>query len=114
MELEKKRSSALKLKAKKKKKPLGKVPSAPDVSVNGGEDATETLLEENGLSDQEGEKEQEVPALRLPMEGISCMFQSAALHVKNQKAPLLSARVTMDDFTLVWRAVFRFPEVKWL
>ncbi|XP_015272563.1 PREDICTED: gem-associated protein 5 [Gekko japonicus] len=64
IELEKKRSLALKLKAKKKKKPLGKVPSAPDMSVNGGEDATETPLEENGLSDREGEKGQEEPAER--------------------------------------------------
>ncbi|XP_060096241.1 gem-associated protein 5 isoform X2 [Heteronotia binoei] len=64
IELEKKRSSTLKLKAKKKKKLLGKIPSAPDIPVNGGEDAMETLLEENGLSDQEGEKEQEEPAER--------------------------------------------------
>nr|XP_056716172.1 gem-associated protein 5 [Euleptes europaea] len=68
LELEKKRSSALKPKAKKKKKPLEKMPSAQDISVNGGEDATKTLLEENGLSDQEGEKEQEEPAERLSTE----------------------------------------------
>ncbi|XP_048344202.1 gem-associated protein 5 [Sphaerodactylus townsendi] len=68
IELEKKRSSAPKPKAKKKKKPLGKVPSVQDISVNGGEDATESLLEENGLSDQEGEKEQEELTGRLSTE----------------------------------------------
>ncbi|XP_028574181.2 gem-associated protein 5 isoform X1 [Podarcis muralis] len=61
IELEKKRNTQLKPKAKKKKKPLGKVPSISDVSdwVNGGENAKESFLEENGLSDQEGEKEQQ-------------------------------------------------------
>ncbi|KAJ6667841.1 hypothetical protein lerEdw1_016162 [Lerista edwardsae] len=61
IELEKKRSSQPKPKAKKKKKLPGKWPSSQDVSdsVNGGESVRESFLEENGLSDQEGEKEQQ-------------------------------------------------------
>ncbi|XP_054834207.1 gem-associated protein 5 isoform X3 [Eublepharis macularius] len=64
IELEKKRSSALKPKTKKKKKPPGKESSTQDMSIsaNGGEDVTDTILEENGLSDQEKEKEQEEAA----------------------------------------------------
>ncbi|XP_061473449.1 gem-associated protein 5 isoform X2 [Rhineura floridana] len=61
IELEKKRSTQLRPKAKKKKKPSGKLSSALDVSdwVNGGENTKESFLEENGLSDQEGEKQQQ-------------------------------------------------------
>uniref|UniRef100_A0A8D2LAI0 Gem nuclear organelle associated protein 5 n=1 Tax=Varanus komodoensis TaxID=61221 RepID=A0A8D2LAI0_VARKO len=61
IELEKKRNTQMKPKAKKKKKPSGKLPSTQDVNdwLNGGENAKETLLEENGMSDQEGEKEQQ-------------------------------------------------------
>ena len=48
-----------KVKTKKKKKPIGKSPAKQDLSdaMNGDESAKETLLEENGLSDHEGEKE---------------------------------------------------------
>uniref|UniRef100_A0A8C3RXM7 Gem nuclear organelle associated protein 5 n=1 Tax=Chelydra serpentina TaxID=8475 RepID=A0A8C3RXM7_CHESE len=57
-DLEKKRSSQLKPKAKKKKKPMGKVPAKQDVSdtVN-GEEIVDNLLDENGISDHEEEKE---------------------------------------------------------
>ncbi|XP_074865401.1 gem-associated protein 5 [Carettochelys insculpta] len=58
IDLEKKRSLQLKPKAKKKKKPMGKVPAKQDVSntVNGGE-IVDSLLDENGISDHEVEKE---------------------------------------------------------
>ncbi|XP_053147146.1 gem-associated protein 5 isoform X2 [Hemicordylus capensis] len=73
IELDKKRSSQLKPKAKKKKKPSGKWSSSPDVngSLNGGESVRESFLEENGISDQEGEKEQQEsePAEMVSMEG---------------------------------------------
>lgn len=73
IELEKKRSSQPKPKAKKKKKLPGKWPSSQDVSdsVNGGESMRESFLEENGLSDQEGDNEQQEqePAERTSMEG---------------------------------------------
>ncbi|XP_062977629.1 gem-associated protein 5 [Elgaria multicarinata webbii] len=61
IELEKKRSTQIKLKAKKKKKPSGKLPSTQDMSdwLNGGENVKESPLEENGVSDQEGVKEQQ-------------------------------------------------------
>ncbi|XP_066469603.1 gem-associated protein 5 [Tiliqua scincoides] len=70
IELEKKRNSQPKPKTKKKKKLPGKWPSSQDVSesVNGGESVRESFLEENGLSDQEGEKEQQEQE---PAEGIS-------------------------------------------
>ncbi|CAM5132176.1 unnamed protein product [Eretmochelys imbricata] len=57
-DLEKKRSSQPKPKAKKKKKPVGKVPAKQDVSdtVN-GEELIDNLLDENGISDHEEEKE---------------------------------------------------------
>uniref|UniRef100_A0A8D0L820 Gem-associated protein 5 n=1 Tax=Sphenodon punctatus TaxID=8508 RepID=A0A8D0L820_SPHPU len=63
IELEKRRFSQLKPKAKKKKKPPGKVPVKQDArdTVNGGENVKESLLEENGVSDQEGEKETQEP-----------------------------------------------------
>ncbi|NXU55063.1 GEMI5 protein, partial [Turnix velox] len=59
IELEKKRSMQPKVKSKKKKKPLGKSPAKQDLSdaVNGDQSVKETLLEENGVSDHEGEKE---------------------------------------------------------
>ncbi|XP_077182554.1 gem-associated protein 5 isoform X3 [Paroedura picta] len=74
IELEKKRSLALKPKAKKKKKPLGKVPAVPDSecavpTVNEDEDAVETPLEENGLLDQEAGKAQQEPEERPSTEG---------------------------------------------
>lgn len=45
---------------KKKKKPLGKLPSAQNINdwINVGENMKESPLEENGVSDPEGEKEQ--------------------------------------------------------
>lgn len=48
-----------KVKAKKKKKPIGKSPGKQDPSdaMNGDESAREMLPEENGVSDHEGEKE---------------------------------------------------------
>jgi len=59
IELEKKRSIQPKVKAKKKKKPVGRSPAKQDQSdaVNGDESMKDTLLEENGVSDHEGEKE---------------------------------------------------------
>ncbi|XP_068554329.1 gem-associated protein 5 isoform X1 [Anas acuta] len=59
IELEKKRSIQPKVKAKKKKKPIGKSPAKQDLSdvVNGDESVKDVLLEENGVSDHEGEKE---------------------------------------------------------
>uniref|UniRef100_A0A8B9D388 Gem nuclear organelle associated protein 5 n=1 Tax=Anser cygnoides TaxID=8845 RepID=A0A8B9D388_ANSCY len=59
IELEKKRSIQPKVKAKKKKKPIGKSPAKQDLSdaVNGDESMKDVLLEENGVSDHEGEKE---------------------------------------------------------
>ncbi|KAM3844618.1 gem-associated protein 5 isoform 2-T2 [Vipera latastei] len=59
VELEKKRSAQIKQKVKKKKKPLGKLPSAQNTNdwMNGGENMKEPPLEENGVSDPEGEKE---------------------------------------------------------
>uniref|UniRef100_A0A8C9FAE2 Gem nuclear organelle associated protein 5 n=1 Tax=Pavo cristatus TaxID=9049 RepID=A0A8C9FAE2_PAVCR len=59
IELEKKRSIQPKVKAKKKKKPVGKSPAKQDLSdaMNGDESMKDTLLEENGVSDHEGEKE---------------------------------------------------------
>ncbi|NXP51027.1 GEMI5 protein, partial [Heliornis fulica] len=58
IELEKKRSMQPKVKAKKKKKPVGKSPAKQDLSdgMNGDGSAKEVLLEENGVSDHEGEK----------------------------------------------------------
>lgn len=57
--MEKKRSIQPKVKAKKKKKPVGKSPTKQDLSdaMNGEESMKDTLLEENGVSDHEGEKE---------------------------------------------------------
>lgn len=48
-----------KVKTKKKKKPIGKSAAKQDLSdaVNGDESVKEMLLEENGVSDHEGEKE---------------------------------------------------------
>ncbi|NWH88142.1 GEMI5 protein, partial [Aegithalos caudatus] len=59
IELEKKRSIQPKVKAKKKKKPVGKSPGKQDANdaMNGDDSMKEMLLEENGVSDQEGEKE---------------------------------------------------------
>ncbi|KAI6076913.1 hypothetical protein LUU34_00454600 [Aix galericulata] len=59
IELEKKRSIQPKVKAKKKKKPIGKSPAKQDLSdvMNGDESVKDVLLEENGVSDHEGEKE---------------------------------------------------------
>uniref|UniRef100_A0A8B9SD63 Gem nuclear organelle associated protein 5 n=1 Tax=Apteryx owenii TaxID=8824 RepID=A0A8B9SD63_APTOW len=59
IELEKKRSMQPKAKTKKKKKPIGKSPAKQDLSdtMNGDESVKEILLEENGVSDHEGEKE---------------------------------------------------------
>ncbi|NWW30650.1 GEMI5 protein, partial [Panurus biarmicus] len=59
IELEKKRSIQPKVKAKKKKKPVGKSPGKQDTNdaMNGDESMKEMLLEENGVSDHEGEKE---------------------------------------------------------
>ncbi|NXU85189.1 GEMI5 protein, partial [Xiphorhynchus elegans] len=59
IELEKKRSMQPKVKTKKKKKPLGQSPGKQDASdaMNGDESMKETLPEENGVLDHEGEKE---------------------------------------------------------
>uniref|UniRef100_A0A8C3V361 Gem-associated protein 5 n=1 Tax=Catharus ustulatus TaxID=91951 RepID=A0A8C3V361_CATUS len=59
IELEKKRSIQPKVKAKKKKKPAGKSPGKQDANdtMNGDDSMKEMLLEENGVSDHEGEKE---------------------------------------------------------
>ncbi|NWT54853.1 GEMI5 protein, partial [Erythrocercus mccallii] len=59
IELEKKRSIQPKVKAKKKKKPVGKSPGKEDANdaMNGDDSMKEMLLEENGVSDHEGEKE---------------------------------------------------------
>ncbi|NXL56409.1 GEMI5 protein, partial [Chordeiles acutipennis] len=66
IELEKKRSMQPKVKTKKKKKPIGNCPAQQDPSdaMNGDENGKDTLLEENGMSDHEGEKaaqESELP-----------------------------------------------------
>lgn len=122
IELEKKRNTQLKPKAKKKKKPLGKVPSISDVSdwVNGGENAKESFLEENGLSDQEGEKEQQEQDTveRISMEGnyFVCTFSYTIcpkipqILFKEQKVPLWSANGTVDIiiFIVVQRAEINF------
>ncbi|KAH0629873.1 hypothetical protein JD844_012324 [Phrynosoma platyrhinos] len=70
IELEKKRNTQLKTKTKKKKKLPGKQPSTQEGSewVNGGENMKGSLLEENGMSDQEGEKEEQETAERLSVE----------------------------------------------
>nr|XP_060621501.1 gem-associated protein 5 isoform X2 [Anolis sagrei ordinatus] len=70
IDLEKKRSTQLKLKTKKKKKPPGKQPSTPEVGdwLNGGEDIKESPLEENRMSDQEGEKEDQETAEKISVE----------------------------------------------
>lgn len=59
VELEKKRSMQPKVKAKKKKKPTGRSPGKQDANdaMNGDDSMKEMLLEENGVSDHEGEKE---------------------------------------------------------
>lgn len=59
IELEKKRSFQPKLKAKKKKKLVGKSPAKQDVNeaVNGDESIKECALDENEMSDHEAEKE---------------------------------------------------------
>ncbi|NXN88149.1 GEMI5 protein, partial [Bombycilla garrulus] len=59
IELEKKRSIQPKVKAKKKKKPVGRSPGKQDASdaMNGDDSMKEMLLEENGVSDHEEEKE---------------------------------------------------------
>uniref|UniRef100_A0A8C0UFD6 Gem nuclear organelle associated protein 5 n=1 Tax=Cyanistes caeruleus TaxID=156563 RepID=A0A8C0UFD6_CYACU len=59
IELEKKRSIQPKVKAKKKKKPVGKSPGKQDANdaMNGDDSMKEMLLEENGVSDHEEEKE---------------------------------------------------------
>ncbi|KAJ7316523.1 hypothetical protein JRQ81_002685 [Phrynocephalus forsythii] len=61
IELEKKRSTQPKAKAKKKKKLPGKLPSTQEVNdwVNGGDHIKESLIEEDGISDQEGDKEEQ-------------------------------------------------------
>ncbi|NXD22267.1 GEMI5 protein, partial [Spelaeornis formosus] len=61
IELEKKRSTQPKVKAKKKKKPVGKR-DAND-AMNGDDSMKEMLLEENGESDHEGEKDAQEAAL---------------------------------------------------
>ncbi|NWI97895.1 GEMI5 protein, partial [Pitta sordida] len=59
IELEKKRSMQPKVKAKKKKKPPGQSPGKQDVdeAMNGDESLKEVLLEENGVLEQQGDKE---------------------------------------------------------
>uniref|UniRef100_A0A8D2PCE4 Gem nuclear organelle associated protein 5 n=1 Tax=Zosterops lateralis melanops TaxID=1220523 RepID=A0A8D2PCE4_ZOSLA len=59
IELEKKRSIQPKVKVKKKKKPVGKSPGKQDANdtMDGDDSMKEMLLEENGVSDHEGEKE---------------------------------------------------------
>ncbi|NXC00072.1 GEMI5 protein, partial [Orthonyx spaldingii] len=59
IELEKKRSMQPKVKAKKKKNLIGKSPGKQNANdaMNGDESMKEMLLEENGVSDHEGEKE---------------------------------------------------------
>ncbi|XP_028905492.1 gem-associated protein 5 isoform X1 [Ornithorhynchus anatinus] len=60
IELEKKRIAQPKSKFKKKKKPIGKIPTKQELNemVNGGENVRESLVPvENGVSDQEGEEE---------------------------------------------------------
>ncbi|NXC39944.1 GEMI5 protein, partial [Penelope pileata] len=59
IELEKKRSIQPKIKTKKKKKPLEKSSAKQDLSdaMNGDESMKDVLLEKNGVSDHEGEKE---------------------------------------------------------
>ncbi|NXB53505.1 GEMI5 protein, partial [Leucopsar rothschildi] len=58
IELEKKRSIQPKVKAKKKKKPVGKSPGKQDANdAMNGDDSMKEMLEENGVSDHEGEKQ---------------------------------------------------------
>lgn len=58
---------------KKKKKPLGKLPSAQNINdwINVGENMKESPLEENGVSDPEGEKEhhEQEAAAKISTEG---------------------------------------------
>ncbi|NXE91924.1 GEMI5 protein, partial [Menura novaehollandiae] len=60
IELEKKRSMQPKVKTKKKKKPMGRSPGMQDANdgMNGDESMREMLLEENEMSDPEGEAQE--------------------------------------------------------
>ncbi|XP_007423364.1 gem-associated protein 5 isoform X2 [Python bivittatus] len=104
IELEKKRSTQIKQKVKKKKKPLGKLPSTQSISdwMNGGENTKESPLEENGVSDQEGEKEQqeqetvEKISTEVDSDSIAC---SPSVHGPDSLKPpvLLKTSLTRKD-----------------
>lgn len=78
-----------KVKAKKKKKPVGKSPGKQDANdaMNGDESMKEMLLEENGVSDHEGEKEAQEAELadKVSMTGnnqiilVQCFLDCSAL-----------------------------------
>lgn len=93
IELEKKRSIQPKVKAKKKKKPVGKSPGKQDANgaVNGDDSMKEMLLEENGVSDHEGEKEAQEAELadKVPVTGnnqiilVQCFPDCSALRASS-------------------------------
>uniref|UniRef100_A0A8C8VFV3 Gem nuclear organelle associated protein 5 n=1 Tax=Pelusios castaneus TaxID=367368 RepID=A0A8C8VFV3_9SAUR len=95
-ELEKKRSSQPKPKAKKKKKPLGKVPAKHDVSdtVN-GEEVVDHLLDENGISDHEEEKEPQEFSDKVPL-AVSKELPSypRVCSVADQPKPFMDHKIT--------------------
>uniref|UniRef100_A0A8C5RPA2 Gem nuclear organelle associated protein 5 n=1 Tax=Laticauda laticaudata TaxID=8630 RepID=A0A8C5RPA2_LATLA len=99
IELEKKRSTQIKQKIKKKKKPLGKLPSAQNINdwMNVGENMKESPLEENGVSDPEGEKEQHEQELSSGYEFVATLFSGADISVKRKKPrSMLPLSTSMD------------------
>uniref|UniRef100_A0A8C6XMD1 Gem nuclear organelle associated protein 5 n=1 Tax=Naja naja TaxID=35670 RepID=A0A8C6XMD1_NAJNA len=98
IELEKKRSTQIKQKVKKKKKPLGKLPSAQNINdwMNVGENMKESPLEENGVSDPEGEKEQHEQESS-GYEFVATLFSGADISVKRKKPrSMLPLSTSMD------------------
>uniref|UniRef100_A0A8C9NHK3 Gem nuclear organelle associated protein 5 n=1 Tax=Serinus canaria TaxID=9135 RepID=A0A8C9NHK3_SERCA len=97
IELEKKRSIQPKVKAKKKKKPVGKSPGKQDANdaMNGDESMKEMLLEENGVSDHEGEKEAQEAELadKVSMTGNN---QIILVHLPNPSVTQKAAPVKKD------------------
>uniref|UniRef100_A0A8C3S157 Gem-associated protein 5 n=1 Tax=Chelydra serpentina TaxID=8475 RepID=A0A8C3S157_CHESE len=100
-DLEKKRSSQLKPKAKKKKKPMGKVPAKQDVSdtVN-GEEIVDNLLDENGISDHEEEKEAQEFSDKVSLAGNyqshDCFIPDASVK-KRKPRSILPISTSMDQ-----------------
>ncbi|XP_019361637.1 PREDICTED: gem-associated protein 5 isoform X2 [Gavialis gangeticus] len=99
IELEKKRSFQPKLKAKKKKKLVGKSPAKQDVNeaVNGDESVKECALDENEMSDHEAEKEaqeQELSDRVSPTVSKEVPLHPSALSVPDLMKPFMNHRAT--------------------